>query len=385
MAVVEEIIQYVKAQQEGFLDILQELVNRESYVYAEKMEKRECAEYVEELFSSLGFVFQRIEDETAGTHLFGTLGDGSKTILLMSHYDTVFPTGTTATRPYSRDAERAYGPGIFDMKGGILVFYAAIKALQDLQLMPVDTKIICFISADEEGGSVTSRDAIIDLAKKSDVCLCTEPGQSIEGAGYVCNGRFGRAVFTVKASGTMAHTGHNPQSNPAVEISRQADHISAMCRTDDGKLFSSIVSLHGGESGATAMTPGEAYLIVDIRFADEEHKQIALNLMENLQSSMDEVTLELSGGIEKPPLVQTEKSLFVVQRAKEIIEALGVEFMPTTVGGGSDGNFTSGAGCPTLDGLGLNGKFLHNPQEYITLKTIPERVALTAELIRTVL
>jgi len=379
----DKIIQYTKEHLDEYLAILGELVKRESYTHAEKAVKDICADYARSLFDSIGFETETIEHPIGGSHIRGKLGSGSKNILLLGHYDTVFPTGTIESRPFYVKDDRAYGPGVFDMKGGIMMLYAAVKALQQLDLMPDDLSLSLFLNADEEGGSVTAKEHIIEMAKKADACLSAEPGQSEYGIGYLCDRRYGRAVYTVKALGAMAHAGHNPKSNPALEIAKQAQHISERCRTEDGKLFASVVSLHAGAEEATAMTPGEAYLIVDIRFIDTEHQKLAVDFIQKLASFTEGVSLEITGGVEKPPLTQTAETDFVLRRACQIIEAMGHQPIPTISGGGSDTNFTGGAGCPTIDGLGVNGAFLHNPKEFTTVSTIPERVALLAELIRT--
>lgn len=382
MSTVHDIVEYAEKNKDLFLSLLKDTVNLESHIYGDKDVKDKCGAYIENMFQGIGFETWRVEAEGVGTHICGRLGKGSKNVFLLGHYDTVFPTGTTKERSFSMDGEKAYGPGIFDMKGGIVIFYMAVKSLIDLDELPDDTQITFFFSCDEEGGSLSSRRLIENMAKEADVCLCSEPGH--KGEGYITIGRYGRDVVKVTAKGVMGHAGHNPQFNPLVEISRQADYINTHCR-DDSSLFASIVSIHGGDAGATAMTPEEAYLIVDIRYKDDEHGKIAADIIQNLKPTMDGVELEITGGVEKPALKQGEYSEFACRRTQEIIEEMGYEYRPTILGGGSDGNFTSSVGCPTIDGLGLNGQFLHNPREFVETGTIPQRVALSAELIRTVL
>ena len=131
------------------------------------------------------------------------------------------------------------------------------------------------------------------------------------------------------------------------------------------------------------MTPAEAHVIYDIRYLNEKLEQEVEEVLNNLPTTLKTVKLEVSGGREKPPFAQNEIHAKVYDRAKEIVEELGHTFCPTRLGGGSDCNFTASVGCPSLCGLGLNGDFLHNPKEYILVDTIPDRVALVAELIRT--
>lgn len=382
MAVVDEIVKYAEGRKDEFLEILKNVVNYESHIYGERSVKDKCGLYIEGLFKGLGFETWHEDAKEAGTHICGSLGNGNKKIFLLGHYDTVFKTGTTLERPFSIENDKAYGPGIFDMKGGIVVFYMAVKSLIELKQFPDDVEITFFFSCDEEGGSLTSRGLIEKMAAEADVCLCSEPGH--KGEGYITIGRYGRDVVKVLAKGVAAHAGNNPQCNPLIEISRQAEYIDKNCRDGDS-LYASVVSMHGGDTGATAMTPEEAYLIADIRYKDDEHGKIAAEVIKNIKPAIKDMQIEVSGGVEKPALRQNEKSEFACRRTKEIIEEMGYEYKPTVLGGGSDGNFTSSIGCPTIDGLGLNGQYLHNPREYVDIPTIPQRVALSAELIRTVL
>ena len=356
-------------------------MNLESYSYGEKEVKDKCGLYLEELFQGLGFETWHHEIPKVGTHICGRYGTGSRNIFLLGHYDTVFPTGTTETRPFTMDEEKAYGPGIFDMKGGIVAFYMALKTLKELNIHPEDTSITFFFSCDEEGGSKSSRAIIEEMAKDAYVTLVTEPGH--KGVGYITIGRYGRDVVTVKAVGVAEHAGHKPKFNPNLEIARQADYISTECQDGDD-LWASVVSIHGGDTEPMAATPSEAYLITDIRYATDKGGKIAADVIKNIKPTMDGVRIEVSGGVEKPALKQGDYSEFAVKRTIEIIEEMGYEYRPKVLGGGSDGNFTGGIGCPTIDGLGLNGEFLHNPREYVLISTIPQRVALIAELIRTV-
>ena len=379
-ALLDEIINYGEEHKEEFLNVLEKVVNLESYSYGNKAEKDLCGEYLESLFASLGFETWHHEIDGVGTHICGSYGNGDKKIFLLGHYDTVFPMGTTKTRPFTRDEEKAYGPGIFDMKGGLVAFYMALKALQELEIYPDGTQLSFFFSCDEEGGSKSSRTIIEDMAKQADVTLVTEPGH--KGEGYITIGRYGRDVVTVKAVGIAEHAGHHPRCNSNLEIARQAKYISEEC-SDGEDLWASIVSLHGGDTEPMAATPAEAYLITDIRYATDECGRKAAEIIKGLTPTIDGIKLEISGGVEKPALRQGGYSKAAVQRTIDIIEEMGYEYKPKVLGGGSDGNFTSGIGCPTIDGLGLNGEFLHNPREYVLINTIPQRVALIAELIRT--
>lgn len=380
MKIVEQIREHAKANVTEYWEMLEKTVNFESYVYGTKEVKDLCGLYLEKQFQDIGFETWHVDGGNSGTHICGKYGTGEKNIFLLGHYDTVFPTGTTIERPFTMKDGNAYGPGIFDMKGGLVNFYMAMKTLQELQLFPENTQVTFFFSCDEEGGSLTSRYIIEDMAKKADICLCAEPGHV--GEGYITIERYGRDVVTVTAKGVAAHAGNNPQVNPLVEIANQAKYLNDTCRNGD-TLYASIVSIHGGAEGATALTPEEAYLIADIRYRGADMAKKASDVVANIQATIPDMVVTVTGGVEKPALVQGTYSDFAVERTKEILAEMNYEYRPKCLGGGSDGNFTAGIGCPTIDGLGPNGKYLHNPREYIVVDTVPARVALVAELIRT--
>lgn len=377
-----KIKQYVAQHQQEYLDLLRNLVNLESHTYGKREVKDKCGMYLCSLFQELGFDVECIDAGETGIHLRGKLGNSTRKILLVGHYDTVFPIGTTKERPYSQDAEKAYGPGIYDMKGGLVSFYMAIRALKELDLLPKDREIDFFFNCDEEAGSPTSKAEIMALARQAEVCLVSEPGH--DSPGYVTAGRFGRSVVTFTAKGEASHAGNRPDyaANPLVELSHLIIHLEALCDKDKG-IWYSPVSLHGGDVGATAMTPATAQVIYDIRYRNEELGSEVERALAALTPVMDTVSIDISGGREKPPFVQGRTNEMLCLQAKKIIEELGCTYAPACLGGGSDANFTASVGCPSLCGLGPNGDFLHNEKEYILLKTIPTRVALVAELIRT--
>lgn len=377
-----EIIEgYVEKHREEFLEALKNTVNFESHIYGEKEVKNKCGEYLQGIFEAIGFKMNRIDAGEQGFHLFGSLGDYERRVFLVGHYDTVFPTGTTEERPFSIKENKAFGPGIFDMKGGVISFYMAVKALKALDMLP-ETSIDIFLSCDEEGGSITSKDFIIEAAKKCSACLVAEPGH--KGLGYVTAERYGRDVYTVTVEGIAGHAGNHPEyaANPLVELSKQLLKIDAMSKVEEGLQYT-VVSLHGGDMGATAMIPDKGYLILDIRYSSEALGRQVHEAMHSLMPFDERCSIAVTGGVEKPAITLRDNNRLVYDRAKEICEERGWEFIPKKLGGGSDGNFTA-AVCPTLDGLGLNGEFLHNPKEYVQTDTIPQRVALVAELIRTV-
>ena len=373
---------FVADHREEFLSILEHVVNLESHTYGARETKNRCGLYLKELFEGLGFTVGTMDVGDVGIHVTGTYGSGTHKVLLVGHYDTVFPTGTTRERPFTVRDGKAFGPGIYDMKGGLISFYMAMKSLRELHMMPEDKEVTFFFNCDEEAGSGTSKDAIMALASQSDACLVAEPGHNAPG--YVTAERFGRSVVEITARGEASHAGNRPDyaANPLLELSYLIIELESLCDKKRGVWYSPV-SLHGGDVGATAMTPADASVIYDIRYLNEDLGREVEEVLHTLRPKLKNVHLEISGGREKPPFAQSEIHAKVYNRAKEIVEELGYPYQPARLGGGSDCNFTASVGCPSLCGLGLNGDFLHNPKEYVQIDTIPPRVALVAELIRT--
>ena len=373
---------FVAEHRAEFLSVLEKVVNLESHTYGPRDVKNQCGLYLKSLFDGLGFSTSVVDVGEIGIHITGRYGSGSQKTLLVGHYDTVFPTGTTRERPFSVRDDKAYGPGIYDMKGGLVSFYMALRALQELDMMPKDREIDFFFNCDEEAGSGTSKEAIMELARQAGACLVGEPGH--DSVGYVTAERFGRSVVKITAQGVAGHAGNRPDytANPLLELSYILPYLESLCSKERGVWYSPV-SLHGGDVGPTAMTPSEAYVNYDIRYLNEELGQEVEGVLAGLKPRLQGVTLEITGGREKPPFAQSPVHAKVYDRAREIVEELGYPYNPTRLGGGSDCNFTASVGCPSLCGLGLNGDFLHNPKEYIRVDTIPARVALMAELIRT--
>jgi glutamate carboxypeptidase len=266
------------------------------------------------------------------------------------------------------------------MKGGIVVFYMAIKTLQALSLLDQDIEINLILNSDEEAGSGTSKDFSLEKAKTAKACLDTEPG--FLSVGSIKAQRYGRAVYKVEAHGIAGHAGNHPDRavSPIVELSHQIQKLHTLNDFEAG-LTISPVSLHSGESGSLAMIPEKAYMYLDVRFSTQELSDKITTIIQNLKPVQEGTRLEITGGLEKPPLELTERNAVLLEEAKSIAAELGFEIEPITCGGGSDGNFTSPV-CATLDGIGLNGDLLHNPGEYVRTDTIPQRVTLVAELIR---
>ncbi len=371
----DAILTYLLQQQQEFLEMLREFVELESPSHENKQASDACSRFLERSFSGLGFNFERIHQDTCGDHLYGEIGTGEGSALIVGHYDTVFPIGTIKTMPFRLADGKAYGPGTLDMKGGIVMAYFALKALKDLGMMP-EKKIGVFFNSDEESGSFTSSENIVRKARGYANVLVMEPG--VNDLNIVKTGRYGRGTYDIIAHGKAAHSGSNSHMavNPFMELARQLLYIEQWNKEIKGVTFAPTV-ISGGIAG-TCMVPETACFTMDVRYQSEELMKTVHEKILNLQPLTAGVQLEVRGKIDKPIMVG-DRELY--NKMAAVAKLYGMELKEVTVGGGSDGNFTAAAGIPTLDGLGTTGEFLHNPAEYIHTGHLPYRTAMLAKLI----
>jgi len=374
----DRIVSYLEMQIPEYLSLLQKFVELESPSFEHKESSDQCSRFLEELFGTLGFRMSRIPQEACGDHLYGELGDGPKSVMFVGHYDTVFPVGTLRTMPFRVEGDKAFGPGILDMKGGIIMAYFAVKALKELGLMPHRT-IGVFFNGDEETGSFHSSDRIIQAARQYQSVFVMEPG--VNDLNAVKTSRYGRGTYTLIAHGKAAHSGSNSHLavSPLMEIARQLLYLEKWNQELDGVTLAPT-AIRGGEP-ETCMIPETAQLTMDVRYRTKELSKTVHEQIMALQAQMPGVRLEVQGRIDKPVMI-ADPGLF--EKAAELGRSCGLELVGVPIGGGSDGNFTADAGVPTLDGLGPSGEFLHNPHEYIHVDHIARRTALVAKLLQAV-
>ena len=308
----------------------------------------------------------RVIDGREGPHVHW-LGGGEPRVLILGHHDTVFPLGTLARRPFQVDGGKATGPGVFDMKGGVVQAIHAVAGLDDASFVEM------LFNADEEVGSESSRELIESRALACGNVLVLEP--SADG-GAVKTGRKGTGTFEVVIRGRAAHAGLEPEKgvNALVESAHQVLRIASFGDAAAGTTVTPTVA-HVGT--ADNVVPAEARIRVDVRVTNADEKARIEALMRGLTPVLPEAALEIVGEIGRPPMPESASAtLFPLAQAV----MPGIEGV--AVGGGSDGNFTAAIGVPTLDGLGAVGGGAHADHEYILVETMPERVALLQGILR---
>jgi len=298
-------------------------------------------------------------------------------ILALGHSDTVWPMGTLGKMPFRESRGRLWGPGVLDMKGGLAFFIFAMRALRDLDVA-VARKVVLQVNADEEVGSELSRAWTEEAAKQSVAVLVLEPGTGLEGK--LKTARKGVGDYTITVRGRASHAGVDflNGANAIVEMSRQLQKIAGFTRLDRGVTVSPGV-VHGGTR--SNVVPAECRAEVDIRAPRDRDRVYLERSFGSLKPFDKRCTIEVTGGLNRPPMERSAGVRKLFQTAKALAAELGVALEESATGGGSDGNFTAALGVPTLDGLGAVGEGAHAVNESILVNRIADRTALLAKLV----
>lgn len=313
-------------------------------------------------------------DSPAGPHVHWS-GGGEPAVLLLGHHDTVFPAGTIDQRPFTVTGGRATGPGVFDMKGGIVQVIHGLAALR-AQGMSLD-RIECLFTADEEVGSHASRQLLEERARACGAVLVLEP--SADG-GALKIGRKGCGTFEITVHGRAAHAGLEPERgiNALVEASRQVLTVAGFGNAELGTTVTPTVATAGT---ADNVVPAEARVRVDVRVEDPAEAVRVDAAVHSLAPFDAYAKIEIGGEIGRPPM-PAEASATLYPVAQRVAAELGLaDVTGVSVGGGSDGNFTAALGIPTLDGLGAVGAGAHADHEYVEVETMPDRARLVAGIV----
>jgi glutamate carboxypeptidase len=302
---------------------------------------------------------------------------GMPRVLLLGHHDTVWPIGSLATHPWSVTDGVARGPGVFDMKAGLVQIFHALASLPSLD------GVCVLITGDEEVGSLTSRALIEETARG---CAATFVLEASADGGALKTARKGTSSYEVVVHGKAAHSGLEPHKgvNAGVEVARQILIINDLAERvnqaeDDG--YATTVTPTVVAAGTSSNTvPARASVIVDVRAPSVASQQAVDDLMRGLTPVGAGARLEVLGGPNRAPL-EAASSAGLFALAQRIGAKLGIELSGAAVGGASDGNFTASVGCPTLDGLGAVGGGAHADHEHTIIADLPVRTRLLAELV----
>ncbi len=333
-----------------------------------------CGDAVAALLGDIGALVERLPTPSAGAHVRATLGQGRRQILLLGHFDTVWPIGTLAQMPVEIRDGRLHGPGTFDMKAGLVIaLLAARLAVPHLR----QSRLRFLFTTDEEVGSITSRALIEAEALASDALLVFEPALP---GGVLKTARKGVGTFRLEARGVSAHAGVAPQDGASAitELARQILVVHAMQAPELGTTINTGVVTGGSRSNVVAE---HAEAEIDVRVSASAEQARIEGAFAALTPQDSRVRLVMHGGFDWPPLERGPHVQALFALAGLAGASLGIDVREGTTGGASDGNFTAALGVPTLDGLGAIGDGAHARHEHVDIASLPDRAALAAALL----
>lgn len=347
----------------------------------EKLRVDQCGEMIAAEFERLGGEVHFYPQQDFGGVLQVNFAAGTRRrpLMLLGHIDTVYEAGTLEKMPCYVAKGRMFGPGVFDMKGGIVMMLLALGILREYY-GSVPRPVTVLLNPDEEVGSRVSRPITERLAKKSEAVLVLEPSAGPKGACKTA--RKGVGDYLVRVHGVSAHAGLDFEkgANAITELARQLEKIAAFTDLKRGTTVNPGI-IRGGTR--TNVVPEIAEAEVDIRVTSQREADRLERQFRRLRPFDRRCKVKVSGGLNRAPFERSKAVAGLYQHAKDIAQELGFPLFETGVGGGSDGNFTAGLGIPTLDGLGAVGEGAHAAHESVVLSEIPRRAALLARLIET--
>jgi len=335
-------------------------------------------DFLAEEFARLDIQVERIPVPNGGDVLCARYGLGNRPIMILGHLDTVWPLGTLSQRPVRVENGRLFGPGSFDMKGGLGVALHAMQALRELNVSPRRPLTFFFTPLEEVGGKAY-RDRLETEAQRSQCVLVLEPPMP---GGAVKTARKGAGKMTLRVRGRAAHPGLAPEQgiSAITELAHQILRLAGLNDPARGVTVNVGVIRGGLRSNVVA---AQAEAEIDIRFPTLQDGQQIVAAIHQLTPVLEGASLEVSGDISAPPLERTDSVVALYQQAKRVAAELGFDLPEASTGGASEGCYTAAVGTPTLDGLGPDGDGAHAINEHVLIASLPQRTALLAGLMLT--
>jgi glutamate carboxypeptidase len=377
-----DILAYFQALIPESISRLRQLVEMESGS-ADKGAVDAIAARLAALFENEGCSTEILSCPSHGNTLRAGWRTGSKVdarpVLVLGHLDTVWPAGTISARPFRVEGSRAFGPGVYDMKAGLLLSLLASRALKEGKSSP-GRDVVFLFTGDEEIGTAEGLPHLKQAARECAAVLCLEPPLA---GGKAKTFRKGVGCFTIRVAGLSAHAGVEPEkgANAILELSRQVLLLHGLNDQERGTTVTTGV-IKGGT--ASNVVPAEAEAQVDVRVSSLEAGAAIETTIRSLRAFDSRCRLTVEGGLNRPPLERTPAVVALYQKARSAALELGMDLGEGSTGGGSDGSFTAAMGIPTLDGLGVEGGGAHAPDEYVEIGDIKRRAALLCRLLETI-
>lgn len=372
-----EILRHFQGRQQPIIDAIKAIVDIESPSFNIEQSKKVVG-WIEQQLNSISadFEVERMPADGSGEHLIvRTFPSAKEPVLILGHTDTVHAVGSNKKNPTRIEGDRFYGCGIFDMKANIVLMLEALRFFVVSGLSP-SRPITILLSCDEEVGSRTGREPVERAAAKAALAFVFEP--SFEG--NVKTGRKGTGVYTLKTKGIPAHAGLEPEKGASaiLEMARQIEKIEALNDLSAGTTVN-VTTIKGGTTSNVIAEHAECE--IDVRFAKMSEAERVADQMANLKSFDGRVSVELEGGINRPPMERTDAVISLFEHARRVADSFGYRLGETQVGGASDGNFVGAMGVPVLDGLGIAGAGAHTLEEHILIDDIAKRATLVTLLL----
>lgn len=367
-----DLLAYCSANRDWLIEFIEALVAIES-PSDDPVAVNRCGAELGDRLSAIGAAITRVSSSTAGDHLRASFGQGDRQVLLLGHFDTVWPVGQLQRMPLKRDGGRLCGPGIFDMKAGIGLATLATRALLAQRALD-GMRVVMLWTTDEEIGSLTSRAMIEAEARQSEAVLVFEP--SLPG-GALKTSRKGVGQFELRVTGIPAHAGLDPGKGVSAihELARQVLAIERLQDLDRGISVNVGIVQGGSRSNVVA---AEARATVDARAITIADAAAIDRALRSLAPALRGATLEVTGGFDRPPLERGAGVVKLFEIARDVAGDMGLSLAEGSAGGGSDGNLTAALGVPTLDGLGAVGDGAHATHEHVEVEALVPRAALIA-------
>jgi glutamate carboxypeptidase len=375
----QAVLEHMRDRRPAMTDLLADLARAESPSDVPAAQRR-VFDLLADALRPAGYEATHLPGNTSGGQLYARPADrpqGQPVQLLLGHGDTVWPQGTLDTMPVEvTDDGRMRGPGVYDMKGGLVQMVFALRALRDLDVTPSVTPVV-FVNSDEEIGSHDARPRIHRLAKVVERTFVLEP--SLGPQGKLKTARKGIGRFTVRITGKSAHAGLDPEAGASaiVELSHVIQKLNALNDAERG-ITVNVGMIEGGQRPNVVAPTSRA--TVDVRVRTGADAKVIEETIHSLEVSTPGVTLDIEGGIRRPPLERTPRNRALWRCAQAAADRLSIELDEGMAGGASDGNETS-AFSATLDGLGAVGDGAHAAHEYVDLAKMVERTALLVLLL----
>ena len=369
---------YFRSRQGEMVHLLKQLAMLESPTHDKKAVDA-CAAFVAREFKRTGCKVtilpqKDIGDLTVAEFAPGRLKDADDEILVLTHIDTVWPVGKIVKMPFYVSGNKLYGPGVLDMKAGVVMLLTALRSLQSLNIK-LQKRVTVVVNTAEETGHPAAHDLIRKLARKASLVLCLEPALP---GGALKLERKGRLVVRLDVRGRAAHGGSPEKGVSAIE--ELVTQIARLKRLRTGETTVNVGLAGGGEKANVVAE--NAWAVLDIRFWKSTDRDRVLKILRESVPALGGARLKVSVESTTPPMEKTKASEKLFVRAQEIAVGMGLSLKGGQTGGGSDASIAAGMGIPTLDGLGPDGDGIHAEHEHLILSSFVERTALLTELLK---